>query len=143
MTVSNTTFWSTLVLIWLCAVLRPVILFPHPVAISFGPRILVRSYEGAQFHFNILIILVINMLMAMIVCFASLCLYLIQSPMLDIVKRNTAIVLATLVHLGSTAFGYLLLNCLYRRPDVDLGQAIINMAKRLVLGEDLRYRQQI
>lgn len=52
MTVSNTTFWSTLVLIWLCLIVRPLILFPYPVAISFGPHFLFRSFHDAQFQVN-------------------------------------------------------------------------------------------
>lgn len=129
MTVSNTTFWSILVLIWLCVILRPVIMYPFSVAISFGPKIFVGSYDMAQLQFNILIIFVINMLTAMVVCFISLCLYLIKSPLMEI-RRMTAIALAGCAHLISTIFGYVLLNFLYKKPD-DLKEAIVKASKRL------------
>jgi hypothetical protein len=56
------------------------------------------------------------MLTAMIICFVSLCLYLIQSPALELMQRKWAISTAIFTHMSSTLFGWFLLNRLYRTP---------------------------
>ncbi|KAI6187337.1 hypothetical protein M3Y98_00232400 [Aphelenchoides besseyi] len=125
-TLTNTTIWSTLVLIWMSFVLRPFILFPLPIAISYG-SFMIPNYQHAMFHFNLLIIFVLNMLTAMILCFINLCLYLIQAKIVNHIKMHHALLLGSLAHIISSVFGYFLLNKIYT-PNPNLRSEVFGLA---------------
>ncbi|KAI6214305.1 hypothetical protein M3Y94_00251900 [Aphelenchoides besseyi] len=127
-TLTNTTVWSTLVLIQNCLVLRPFVLFPLPIAISYG-SFMIPNYQWAMFHFNLLIIFVLNMLTAMILCFINLCLYLVQAKIVDHIKMHHALLLGSLAHFSSSVFGYFLLNKIYT-PNPNLRSEVFDLASK-------------
>ncbi|KAH7707109.1 hypothetical protein AAVH_25671 [Aphelenchoides avenae] len=88
MTVTNTTTWSLAVLIHTGAIFRPVPLFPLPVGKTQGIVRFMGDEEGGQFQFCLMMVLIANFLVASLVCFTVLCVFLLQVSMLGAVRYD-------------------------------------------------------
>lgn len=78
LTVTNTTTWSLAVLIHAGAIFRPVPLFPLPVGKAEGITRYWGDAVGGQVQFCLMMVLIANFLVASLVCFTVLCVFLLQ-----------------------------------------------------------------
>lgn len=113
-TVSNTTTWSILVIIWYSLILRPVPLFPYPVGLSFGPTFLIHDYRTAMIHFGILMFVSANCLAAMIICFTTLVMFLMQNSISKKINRHVGMALGFSYHIFMTIFILVIILVVYQ-----------------------------
>ncbi|KAH7704444.1 hypothetical protein AAVH_28366 [Aphelenchoides avenae] len=102
MTVTNTTTWSMILVFHAGVLLRPVFLFPTTVVKVTGPIAALGDFIGGQLQFYIFMVMVVNFLIASLICFSALCMYLVQSRVLGFVDRRQGVGAAVFLHLLAT-----------------------------------------
>lgn len=67
-----------------------------------GPIAALGDFIGGQLQFFVFMVMVVNFLIASLICFCALCMYLVQSRVLGFVERRHGIGAAVFLHLLAT-----------------------------------------
>ncbi|KAI1701764.1 serpentine type 7TM GPCR chemoreceptor srh domain-containing protein [Ditylenchus destructor] len=124
LTVTNTSLWSLAIVIHCGILLRPVPLFPLPAAKTTGILKYLGDTWGGQYQFIVFIEIVVNFLIAAIICFTVICLFLLQNNFRTLISRRTGILMAISVHFLVTTLTWIFLTFVYP-PSTDLKSKLV------------------
>lgn len=104
LTVTNTTSWSLLMVIYYGLLFRPVPFFPLSIGKVTGILKLANYYISAQTQFIILIVIIANFLIAAIICFLVICVIILDQIPKQIkrINKTIGIKIAILCHITTS-----------------------------------------
>ncbi|CAD5227701.1 unnamed protein product [Bursaphelenchus xylophilus] len=98
---------------WYCIILRPIPLFPKPMGISYGPRFLIYDYTSAMVHMQLFVVLQTSLMLAMVICFSLLVVFLMQWKVVQNVERWQVIGVGVFLHVAAIVLTLGILNIVY------------------------------